>query len=67
MHHFSFFTVVYFGNDKIEGTTLFFRGSMSTFDPYLWFCLQIPTGNPLYESYYKQVSFTGIFLDGTRE
>lgn len=40
---------------------------MSTFDQYLWFCLQIPTGNPLYESYYKQVSFTGIFLDGTKE
>ncbi|KAK1342561.1 hypothetical protein QTO34_015327 [Cnephaeus nilssonii] len=27
----------------------------------IWFCLQIPTGNPLYESYYKQVdpAYTG--------
>uniref|UniRef100_A0A8D2K480 EH domain-containing protein n=1 Tax=Theropithecus gelada TaxID=9565 RepID=A0A8D2K480_THEGE len=25
-------------------------------DQYLWFCLQIPTGNLLCESYYKQIS-----------
>uniref|UniRef100_A0A8D2FV90 Uncharacterized protein n=1 Tax=Theropithecus gelada TaxID=9565 RepID=A0A8D2FV90_THEGE len=38
-----------------------------TFDRYLWFCLQIPTGNSLCESYYKKVDTAYTRRMGARE
>ncbi|XP_030676389.1 epidermal growth factor receptor substrate 15-like 1 isoform X7 [Nomascus leucogenys] len=46
---------------KLRGNPFVPQGGVFTFDQYLWFHLQIPTGNSLYESYYKQVdpAYTG--------